>query len=69
VEKCAFFCGAPTASRDAFGCTLTQTELTCQRWFNKKRLREGASNFSFAAAAELTASSTSSPSLKLATRA
>jgi len=51
-----------------FGCTLRETELTCQRCPTKKRLREGASNFSLAAAEELAARMTSSPSLKLATR-
>jgi len=68
VDNCAVFCGAATLFCDAFGCTRTDTELTCHRWFTKKRLREGASNLSFAAAAELPAITTSSPSLKLTTR-
>ena len=37
---------------DAFGCTLTETELTCQRPV-RERLRAGASRRSFAAAAGL----------------
>ena len=69
MENCAVFCDAAASLRDAFGCTLIETDLTCQRWLDKKRLREGARSLSLAAAAEFTASSTSSPSLKLTTRA
>jgi hypothetical protein len=68
VEKYADFCAATGAVLGVFGCTLRETELTCQRCPTKKRLREGASNFSLAAAEELAARMTSSPSLKLATR-
>ena len=68
VEKYAVFCAAAGPVWGAFGCTLRETELTCQRCSTKKRLRDGASSFSLAAAAELAARITSSPSLKLATR-
>jgi hypothetical protein len=68
VEKYADFCAATAPLRGVFGCTLTETELTCQRCPTKKRLREGARSFSLAAAEELAARMTSSPSLKLATR-
>ena len=56
VENCAAFCAAAACVCDAFGCTRTETELTCQRWLHKKRLREGASSLSLAAAAEFAAS-------------
>jgi hypothetical protein len=39
-----------------------QTELTCKRCFEKKFARDGASSLSFAAAAEVDATSTISPS-------
>src|SRR4029077_648026 len=46
----------------------TETELTCHRRSSQKRHREGPSSLIFAATAGLPAASTSSPSLKLATR-
>ena len=68
VDKYADFRVAATGLRGAFGCTLRETELTCHRCSTKKRLRDGASSFSLAAAEELAARITSSPSLMLATR-
>ena len=61
VEKYADFCAATTPLRGVFGCTLTETELTCQRCPTKKRLREGARSFSLAAAEELAADSITPP--------
>ena len=68
VEKCAVFCCAKANLCALFGCTLRETELTCQRWLTKKRLRAGASSLSLAATAEFSAMTTSVPSLKFATR-
>jgi hypothetical protein len=62
VDKWAFFCGAASGVRDAFGCTRMETELTCKRCFKKKFTKDGASSRSFAAAAGEAATSTTSPS-------
>jgi hypothetical protein len=61
--------GEGAVARDALGCTLTETELTCQRRSLRKRTRAGASSFSFAAVAELGAASTSSEPLQFSKRA
>jgi hypothetical protein len=39
-----------------------ETEITCKRCFEKKFARDGASSRSFAAAAEVAATRTTSPS-------
>jgi hypothetical protein len=62
VDKWALFCGAASASRDAFGCTRMETELTSSRCFKKKFTKDGASSRSFAAAAEEAATRAISPS-------
>ena len=63
-----FFAPQQRRSGCRFGCTLTETELTCTSLFARSGYRDGASSLSLAAAAELAASSTISPSLKLTTR-
>ncbi len=68
VDKVAPLCGATILSRDGFGCTLIETDLICNRPFDRKSTRVGARSRSFDAAEALAAISAISPSLTLATR-